>query len=287
MLSMTVLVPTAIALESITLSADEKGALVAALPDLLAKELEQRGFIPSRSPDDPFDVAMRISIDADRTRDAQTGSLLNFTGAINVKIGGAAAPIDEASMDFYSVFKEELGGVFARRAVDALVFSQRLQTFAIASAGSRANVNPRVPRAKVGRRLAVLDIRPRGTTPTDAMFLSDQLRALAFRALPDVQVITRENILVLLAASGIKIEDCEAACEVETGRRLGADTIISGDLLTIDGRLRLSLRMHDTKTASLTGVATAQGANVDGLDSALSQAVSELLALPKKPAGGK
>lgn len=45
---------------------------------------------------------------------------------------------------------------------------------------------------------------------------------------PQLDVMTRENLLVLLQASGKKIEDCEGECEVDTGKRIGADLIVRG-----------------------------------------------------------
>jgi len=130
--------------------------------------------------------------------------------------------------------------------------------------------------SRAGGRIAVLDVRSY-VPGSDVVYLSDRIRSLAFDALPDAQVITRENIMVLLAASGRKIEDCDAECEVETGRRLGAEMIISGDLHLIGKSYRLNLRIHATKTASLVGVAMAQGGEMESLDANLPAAMRELL----------
>src|SRR5262249_36811567 len=65
----------------------------------------------------------------------------------------------------------------------------------------------------------------------DAAYLSDQVRGAVKELLPSAKVITRENMLVLLQASGKDLADCEGECEVDTGRRIGADLVVSGELL--------------------------------------------------------
>ena len=61
-----------------------------------------------------------------------------------------------------------------------------------------------------------------------------------------MDLIDRDNILVLLQASRKSLADCEGECEVDTGRRLGADLVVSGELLRFGSKLKLSMRLHET-----------------------------------------
>jgi hypothetical protein len=81
-------------------------------------------------------------------------------------------------------------------------------------------------------RLAVLDLRnfAKELTPQNSIYVTDVIRQETLHNQPQLEVMTRENLLVLLQASGKKIEDCEGGCEVDTGRRIGADLIVSGDV---------------------------------------------------------
>src|SRR2546426_5073093 len=66
----------------------------------------------------------------------------------------------------------------------------------------------------------------------DASYFANVVRTAALEG-GGVRVMTRENMLVMLRAQGKDAADCEGECEVETGRRLGVDLVISGDLLKI------------------------------------------------------
>ena len=73
--------------------------------------------------------------------------------------------------------------------------------------------------------VAVLELRNELPAAQKAVvsagYVTDILRSrIAEAGLP---VITRENIIQLLQAQGKRLEDCEAECEVETGRRLDSD----------------------------------------------------------------
>lgn len=116
----------------------------------------------------------------------------------------------------------------------------------------------------------------------DAAYLSDQVRAEVKRALPESKVITRENMLVLLEASGKKLEECEGECEVDTGRRIGADLVISGELLRFGTQYKLNMKLHDTRSGELISGAVASGATADDLDKTLPGAVDKLVA-PLRP----
>ena len=112
----------------------------------------------------------------------------------------------------------------------------------------------------------------------DAAYLSDQVRAAIKEILPESRVITRENMLVLLQAMGRKLEECEGECEVETGRRIGADLVVSGELLRFGSQYKLNMKLHDTRSGELLSGSVAAGATADELDRDLQPAVRKLLA---------
>jgi len=111
----------------------------------------------------------------------------------------------------------------------------------------------------------------------DASYLSDQVRAAVKADLPGARVITRENMLVLLQAAGKDLADCEGECEVETGRRIGADLVVSGELLRFGTQYKLNLKLHDVRSAELLAGVAASGATADELDRNLRPSVDRLL----------
>ena len=133
-------------------------------------------------------------------------------------------------------------------------------------------------RAQLSGRLAVLELRneTQQLTDRDARYFTDVIRAAVLKLAPQLEVMTRENLLVLLKASGTDLASCEGECEVDTGRRIGADAIISGELVKVGTRYKLSLRMHDTHEGRLVGATLASGATVDELDESLGKAVPQL-----------
>ena len=111
----------------------------------------------------------------------------------------------------------------------------------------------------------------------DAAFLTDVVRQQALEAVPSLKLMTRENVLTLLEASGKRLEDCEGECEVETGRRLGADIVATGELLRFGSGFRVNLRLHDTHTARLLSAAVASGSTPEALEKDLARAVGKLM----------
>ena len=112
----------------------------------------------------------------------------------------------------------------------------------------------------------------------DVAYLSDQVRAAVKEVLPQSRVITRENMLVLLQASGRNLEECEGECEVDTGRRIGADLVVSGEVLRFGTQYKLNMKLHDTGQGELLSGSVASGATADELDRDLRPAVRRLLA---------
>jgi len=79
----------------------------------------------------------------------------------------------------------------------------------------------------VAKRLAVLEFKGRGIEGDVLDAFSDEVRGGAVEGLAGrgVQVMTRENMMVLLKEMG-KSGCSEGDCEVETARNIGADFVV-------------------------------------------------------------
>src|SRR6059058_5901078 len=132
-----------------------------------------------------------------------------------------------------------------------------------------------------GKMLSVLELHNKlagaDKSAVDAAYLSDRIRAEVLDAKLGVKVMTRENMFVLLQAQGKSLENCEGECEVDTGRRLGADYVVSGDLLRVGASLKATLKLHDTHSGTLLGAVSASGVDVEALDGNLPAAVKRLV----------
>jgi hypothetical protein len=121
-------------------------------------------------------------------------------------------------------------------------------------------------------------IKGKDAEGVDAVYFANAVRSAVKRTAPQARVMTRENVMVLLQSQGKSLSDCEGECEVDTGRALGADMVVSGDLIKIGSTFKLDLRMHQTSDGQLISGAAASGKSPDDLDTDAARAVAELLA---------
>lgn len=140
-----------------------------------------------------------------------------------------------------------------------------------------ARLGARAPKAVRGR-LAVLDFKSFAPElrAENVRYFADLVRAAALQQ-GGWRVITRENLVALLQAAGQDLAACEGECEIETGRRIGADLVVSGELQRLGAKYRLSLRLHDTAEGRLLSTAFGSGATVDELDEVTRSAAKDLL----------
>jgi hypothetical protein len=129
-------------------------------------------------------------------------------------------------------------------------------------------------------KLAVLDFAnsAKEVSKDDVRYFADVVRGATLRAAPQMDVMTRENLLVLLQTSGRSAVQCDGQCEVDTGRRAGADAVISGEVLKVGTQYKISLKLHETREGRLLSTAVASGQSIDELDEKLQAATAELLA---------
>lgn len=103
-------------------------------------------------------------------------------------------------------------------------------------------------------RLAVLEFNgPNDMEIFVLTKLSDEARGGALEVVRDrgYAVMTRESMAVILKDMGLDAQCQEGECEVETARNIGADLVVSGEVVRIQGRLFLTLKLHESKGGSL------------------------------------
>jgi len=116
---------------------------------------------------------------------------------------------------------------------------------------------PEAPGAAHGaatKRLAVLEFSGARLADEVLNAFGDAARGGAVEGLSrhDIQVMTRENMLVLLRDMG-KSECVEGDCEVETARNIGADYVMSGVVARIDDAFVVTLKLHECEGGVLLG----------------------------------
>ncbi len=131
------------------------------------------------------------------------------------------------------------------------------------------------------QRIAVLELRSQ-LVAADALlvptsYFSDSIRGYIHDRVPSLSMLTKENIELLLPEKSGALADCESDCEVETGRRLGADLIVTGETLRIGGQLKLVVRMHDTRTGALIKRTEITGTGPEELRASLPAAADALI----------
>jgi TolB-like protein len=131
--------------------------------------------------------------------------------------------------------------------------------------------------APARERIAVLEFTVGKGIDLDRIYFSDKVRGAIGTRAPKLFVMTRESTDLLLQAAGRTAADCEGECEVETGRKLGADYVVSGRITKVGSRLALTMRLHSTRDAQLLRAAEALAANTDALVDASLGVVDELL----------
>ena len=110
------------------------------------------------------------------------------------------------------------------------------------------------------KRLAVLEFRGIGVEEALLTVLADKARAGALDASQgrdigggELMVMTRENMVDMLSQMGKGAEDCRGECEVEMARNIGADYVLSGELVKVEGLYILSVKLHETEKGRLLG----------------------------------
>jgi len=140
---------------------------------------------------------------------------------------------------------------------------------------------PLKPIASTQKRVAVLDLRNEAKLPdSDVAYLGEVIRTGARKALPLQLFIlmTKENIQQLLPPERRDLRNCEGQCEVETGRLLSADYLVTGSVVRFGGELRITVRLYEIASGNLLDSKKASGNSVlefEGPVEAIAQTLFE------------
>lgn len=128
------------------------------------------------------------------------------------------------------------------------------------------------------RRLAVLEFTNQDFSDQEASYLTDVVRGEALKQALGYDIVTKENLLVLLAANHKILDQCKQDCEVETGRFIGADLVVSGSVLRFGGDIKVVMKMHATAEARLLSTAEATSPQLEGLETSVRASLVSLFA---------
>lgn len=224
--------------------------------------------------DDPQSLVVKL--------DMASGAV---TFSFSYKLLRGPALVEEGSftgndLDCWSLFMPvgQKGQCVAREYANRILTSRVLALEHKGAAPAAPAAATSASKPKLSGRLAVLDLRllTKELTQDDARYFTDLVRTAVLKRAPGLDVITRENLLVLLQSTGRKLEECEGECEVDTGRRIGADSIVSGEIQKVGTRFKMSLRLHETREGRLVSAAVASGQTIDELDDGANKAAAQL-----------
>lgn len=131
-------------------------------------------------------------------------------------------------------------------------------------------------------RIAVLNVLGSGDTGLDDAaldVLTEDIREEVVEVLRHwFDLITRENLDVLLRASGTDITRCqEGQCEIDVGRQIQAAVVVSGFVSRIGSNWILRLSAHRTETAAVLMKASAEASDFGRLRGEARKATRRIL----------
>jgi hypothetical protein len=274
----------------------DKGWLVAhlrergvdrALRDALDRELRAAGFRVVEGLDG---CDAHVAIEAANLDAARTPWLVHGDLTLIVSADGEVA---RAAASARRTRGEQFPQVMANALVSGLV---RVDGLARWIARSSARPSPALARSPAARpadarpapsplagaggpqRLAVLEFRG-ALKPEGLEALADEARAAALSAgrPHGVSVMTRESIAVVLKDMTGSSVCVEGECEVETARNIGADLVITGSVLQLEGTYLVNLKLHESARGTLLGATQIRGKATLELVDGVREAVTALL----------
>jgi len=130
-------------------------------------------------------------------------------------------------------------------------------------------------------KVAVLELKNEAGIKTASVeYLTDFVRDVMIESLSleTFSLMTRENIQELLPPERSMADCADAECEVEIGRMVGADYIVTGEVLDVMGgsEYRLSIKVYDCGSAAFLGGERVAGSDFRELEEALPNAAAML-----------
>lgn len=122
-------------------------------------------------------------------------------------------------------------------------------------------------------RVAVLEIAGGGLDADLLRLLTDGVRAQALKSVRarGMTVMTRESMLAILDDMGGCATAEEGACEVETGRNIGADLLVTGDVTKVGAQYFLTLKLFDVRSGALLSTRSLRATDGVGLVDAVER----------------
>jgi TolB-like protein len=135
-----------------------------------------------------------------------------------------------------------------------------------------------IARAGDEQKIAVIDfVNTAGLQRQEVDYITHMVRASAARVLTrGYLVMTRENILELLPPGTDYAQCANGTCEVDFARKVGADFVVSGEVLRFGSSLKVTLNLHHALTAALVKSETASAKSVDTLEGPVGEAADRL-----------
>jgi len=126
--------------------------------------------------------------------------------------------------------------------------------------------------------IAIIELKNQaGLSAEEVTYLTEVMRQAAkYLPVDSYPLITKENLFMLLPP-GTRIEDCQGECAVDTGRKIGATWLITGEVVRISGSLRVMLELYHTPSNVRKGSDIVKGATIDELENPLQAATMTLL----------
>ena len=127
------------------------------------------------------------------------------------------------------------------------------------------------------KRIAVLELHDYADlSRPEVEYVTDIVRKQALELPQDEYfVMTRENIQEHMPPD-VTLADCEGECEIEAGRRVGADFVLSGEVLRFGAKFKVSLKLHETKNGRLLAQDNAEADTIGGLEAMVATAASRV-----------
>ena len=117
------------------------------------------------------------------------------------------------------------------------------------------------------KRVAVWEIIGIGMDQSLLRATSEQIRQGAVDVLPSAQyeVITRDNVILYLKENGGSCDELSGECKITIGQKIDAQYMVFGELLKLEQKYILTIKLHDSATGQMISMSTVYGNSASDL----------------------
>ena len=128
--------------------------------------------------------------------------------------------------------------------------------------------------------VAVLQMETQESHSSLENVVSEEIRILTLNYLPNSEfsLMTKENMMVIMSDNNVNASCIQGSCEVDLGRNIGADWVVSGQLNSVQSEFFFSLKLHETANGELIGAVSTQADDYKNLLGQLPAMTHHLLA---------